>query len=448
VAGQTVPNLVVARVGLGGKVALFNGSSGSTDLVADVAGYVVSGSASAAGSVVSVGPARVLDSRAGVGVARARVAAHGTVHLKVTGVGGVPASGVAAVVLNVTVVHPARAGYVTVYADGSFRPTASNLNFVAGQTVPNLVVARVGLGGKVALFNGSSGSTDLVADVAGYVLSGASGAGPDSAYPCGYSGSGGYAHVVWIFMENKSYGAVIGSNAAPYENALAQNCGLAGNYQGIAHPSLPNYLAATAGSTFGVTDDLNPAKHPIPGSSLFSQLTSAGLSWRAYEESMPSPCRQGNSGLYAVRHNPAAYFTDIRTTTCPSQDLPLEGHFAQDVASGNLPSFSFVTPNLCNDMHNCSVATGDAWLSNWVGDVLDGPNYRSGNTLVVITWDEGDAASNRIPTIVIAPRVPNGTVSQGAFTHFSLLRTTEELLGLPLLRSAGSATSMASAFHL
>ena len=172
VAGQTVPNLVVVPVGANGKVALYNGSGGSTDVLADVAGYYLSGTPAEPGAFVSVGPVRVLDTRKGTGVPVARVAAKATLHLPVLGQGGVPASGVAAVVLNVTVAAPSGAGFLTVFPDGATRPTASNLNFVAGQTVPNLVVVPVGANGKVALYNGSGGSTDVLADVAGYYLSG------------------------------------------------------------------------------------------------------------------------------------------------------------------------------------------------------------------------------------------------------------------------------------
>ena len=171
-AGQTVPNLVVTPVGAGGKVALHNGSTGSTHLLADVEGYYLSGTPSEPGAFQSLAPARVLDTRTGVGAPAAKVAARDTVHLQVTGAGGVPASGVSAVVLNVTVTAPATGGYVTVFADGTAPPATSNLNFRAGQTVPNLVVAPVGATGKVALENGSDGAVDLVADVAGYILSG------------------------------------------------------------------------------------------------------------------------------------------------------------------------------------------------------------------------------------------------------------------------------------
>jgi hypothetical protein len=172
VPGQLVPNLVVVPVSADGAVNLYNGSTGATQLVADVAGYYVSGTPTAPGAFGALPPARVLDTRIGVGAPVGAVASNGVLPLQVTGHDGVPASGVSAVVLNVTVAGSTGAGYITAYPDGTTRPTASNLNFVPGQLVPNLVVVPVGPGGVVDLYNGSPGATQLVADVAGYYLEG------------------------------------------------------------------------------------------------------------------------------------------------------------------------------------------------------------------------------------------------------------------------------------
>jgi phosphatidylinositol-3-phosphatase len=248
-------------------------------------------------------------------------------------------------------------------------------------------------------------------------------------------------------MENKPYGSVIGNARAPYENVLAKQCGIAADYHGIRHPSLPNYLAATGGSTFGVRDDAGPSAHPISADSIFGQLDRAGLTWRSYEESMPRNCDASAASPYAVKHNPAAYFTAIRAS-CAVNDIPLTGNLDRDIVAGKLPSFSFVTPNLCNDTHDCSVRTGDSWLATWIPKILAGPNYRAGDTLVVLTWDEGVGSGNQIPTIVIAPSVRPGTVAEPRLDHYALLRTTEDLLGLARLGAAASAPSLAAAFGL
>jgi len=255
--------------------------------------------------------------------------------------------------------------------------------------------------------------------------------------------------VIWIWMENHSYSEIIGSSSAPYINSLASGCGLATNYTAVTHPSLPNYIAATSGSPQGITDDNPPSSHPLQAVSLFEQAApSAG----SYQESMPSNCDQTSSGTYAVKHNPEAYYTRI-SAACATDNVPMGttsgGAFLSALNAGTLPAFSFVTPNLCNDMHDCSVATGDAWLQSWVPKITASPSYQAGNTVLFITWDEDDSSSgNRVATIVVSPYTSAGTTSSTAFTHYSLLRTTEELLGLrQFLGAAATAPSMRAAFH-
>jgi hypothetical protein len=165
VAGQTVPNLVVVKVGDDGRVNLYN-ASGSTHVVADVVGWYSDGSTAGA-RYQALSPARILDTRTGTGAPAAKVGPNQAVALQVTGKGGVPPSGVSAVVMNVTVTQPSASSYLTAWRAGASRPTASNLNYVAGQTVPNLVVVKVGTGGQVNLYN-AFGSTHVVADVVGW----------------------------------------------------------------------------------------------------------------------------------------------------------------------------------------------------------------------------------------------------------------------------------------
>ncbi|HYX85992.1 MAG TPA: alkaline phosphatase family protein [Gaiellales bacterium] len=260
--------------------------------------------------------------------------------------------------------------------------------------------------------------------------------------PCGTaSQASGYQHVVWIVMENKRYDHIIGSPDAPYINSLAKQCGLATNFYAEAHPSLPNYIAMTSGSTQGITDDKTPAAHPLAVPSIFSQLGSQG--WRALEEGMTANCWLSDSGSYVVHHNPAAYYTTIRSD-CQNQDIPLASK--PDVSA----AFTFITPDNCHNMHSCPVSTGDAWLAAFLPSILTSRTYAAGDTAVFLTWDEAEkrAPTNHIPTIVIAPSVPAGTQSATAFTHYSMLRTAEELLGLPMLGNAATASSMRTDFHL
>jgi phospholipase C len=254
-----------------------------------------------------------------------------------------------------------------------------------------------------------------------------------------------WKHVVWIWMENRSYEQIVGNSSAPYINDLARGCGLATNYRAITHPSLPNYVAATSGSVWGITDDDPPSAHPLSTAGIFGQITAAGMTWRSYEQSMPTNCDRSSSGEYAVKHNPAAYYTLLRPQ-CVKWDVPLS-----ELSLDRLPSFAFVTPNLCNDMHACSAAIGDAWLRKWVGRILSSPDYGSGTTVVFITFDEGVGDSNRVATIVVSPTTPRGIRVSTPFDHYSLLKTTEQLLGIKKrLGHAGdpSTNSMRLGFHL
>jgi fibronectin type 3 domain-containing protein len=268
-------------------------------------------------------------------------------------------------------------------------------------------------------------------------------AAPPPQGPCGTASAppANWQHVVWIVMENHAYNQVVNSSSAPYENSLAAQCGLATNSFAITHPSLPNYIAMTSGSPQGVTDDNPPSSHPLNVPSIFSQLGSGG--WRSLQESMPSNCLLGNSGQYAVKHNPAAYYTNIRTD-CQNFDVPLGA--TPDISA----PYTFVTPNLCNDTHDCSVGTGDTWLQTFIPKLTSTAEYKSGTTAIFLTWDEDDMTTvNQIATFVISPSTVPGTKSATKFTHYSLLRTTEEMFGITnFLGGAASATSMRSAFNL
>ena len=267
---------------------------------------------------------------------------------------------------------------------------------------------------------------------------GASVASIQASSPCGLPGATSYQHVVWILLENQGY-SVIGSSSAPYLNSLASACGLATNDYAVSHPSLPNYVALTSGSTQGITDDGEPSVHPLSVPSIFSEL---GSNWSSLAESMPSRCDRVTSGEYAARHNPAVYYRSI-TSSCQRNDVPLKLPF-------NLSKeFTFITPNVCNDMHSCSVATGDEWLRRYVPKIIASPQYQARSLVLFITFDENDLqSSNQVPTVVIAPSVPRGHRVGQRFTHYSLLRTTETLLHLPLLGNARSASSMLQPFHL
>jgi hypothetical protein len=259
-----------------------------------------------------------------------------------------------------------------------------------------------------------------------------------------------WAHVVWILMENKTYDQIIGSDNAPYLNELAGECGVATDFHAETSPSLPNYIALTSGSTQGITDDEPPSHHPLSSASIFSQL---GKGWSAFAESMPRNCVLSDVGdLYAVRHNPVTYYTNIRKA-CAVQAKPLKARV--DLSA----RFVYIVPNQCNDMHSCpstgddadaQTRTGDTWLSSFVPKLLNTPQYKAGSTAIFITWDEGEHSNGElIPTLVLSPSTPAGTQATTRFTHYSMLRTTEEMLGIRRhLGQAATAASMRSAFGL
>lgn len=276
---------------------------------------------------------------------------------------------------------------------------------------------------------------------AAFVTAGA-GSGAATKGPCGaYArrpAPAHLAHVVWIWFENHGYSDIAGSTDAPYLNAIAGSCGLATNYQSVAHPSLPNYIAATSGSTQGIEDDGLPPSHTLTVPSIFSQVDS-----RSFEQAMPENCDLSDTDIYAVRHNPEVYYLPLRQA-CRANNVPL-GRFN----ARRLPQFSFVTPDMCSDMHSCSVADGDSWLRGFLPRIIASPDYRAGRTVVFITFDESEQSDdNKVFTAVLSEWTPAGKRVATSLSHYSLLRTTEELLGVNLLGSAQTAASMRRPFHL
>jgi acid phosphatase len=259
-----------------------------------------------------------------------------------------------------------------------------------------------------------------------------------------------FSHIFVIVMENREYGSIIGSGAAPYMNSLANSYGLATNYYGASHPSLPNYLALTAGSTFGITSDCTTCY--VNATNIADQIEGSGRSWKAYMEDMPSPCFTGAwSGNYAMKHNPFMYYNDIRNNAarCAAHVVPFT-QFWGDMSSGNVPNFVWITPNMCNDMHDCGVSTGDAWLRSVVPTITASAAFRNGGALF-ITFDEGstsagccgDTWGGHIATLVISPRSITGYRSAVAENHYGLLRTIEDGFRLGHLNAASWSSNVA-----
>ncbi|MCZ7570461.1 MAG: alkaline phosphatase family protein [Ardenticatenaceae bacterium] len=258
-----------------------------------------------------------------------------------------------------------------------------------------------------------------------------------------------FKHIFVIVMENKAYENIIGNRRLPYLNSLAQQYGLATNYYAIRHPSLPNYLALTGGDTFGITSDCINCTVAQPN--LVDQLEAAGRSWKAYMESMPGPCFVGDSGrLYRQKHNPFIYYDNIRENPARCNQIVPFTQFEADLRANTLPNFIWITPNMCNDIHDCSPPSGDTWLKTWIPKILGSPAWQDGGVLF-ITFDEGSsnnrrgccryATGDRIATLVISPLGKPAYQSPVAYDHYSLLRTIETAWGLPLLGRANDPST-------
>jgi acid phosphatase len=257
-----------------------------------------------------------------------------------------------------------------------------------------------------------------------------------------------------IVFENHDQGQVL-NTSVPYFTELANTYGQAKAYLGTAHPSLPNYIEMVSGSTQGIADDNPPSAHPLAGTdNLADQLDGAHIPWRAYMETMGQPCGMSDSGQYAVRHNPFVYFTDMSgdAARCAEHNVDFDANFANDLAA-NTYRFMWITPNVCNDMHDCSPQTADAWLHQVVPQIMASPGYQNGGAIFIL-FDEGPVSLNYIlgtpqnlAAIVISPKlVSPGYQSNVAYDHKSYLATVEDILGLPRLPNTAAATPMSDFF--
>jgi hypothetical protein len=256
-----------------------------------------------------------------------------------------------------------------------------------------------------------------------------------------------YDHIFEILMENHSYNEVIG---APYIAKLASQGAVGGRYFATDHPSLPNYAELTSGQSFpNASTDCSPS--PSCSSSarnLADTISASGRTWKSYAESMGTACNPGNSTLYAPRHVPFLYYTDIPAATCQANVVDYS-NLATDLRStATTPSYAFITPNVIDDMHSGTIAQGDTWLSTNVPAILASPAFVSQHSLLVVTWDEDDGTqSNQVALIAVGYGIASGVVSTTTYNHYSLLRTIETSWSLPALTSNDSgAAAMTNLF--
>jgi acid phosphatase len=259
-----------------------------------------------------------------------------------------------------------------------------------------------------------------------------------------------FSHVFTIVLENKSASSVLGSPDAPYLNGLAGRYGVADAYQGVGHPSQPNYLALFSGSTQGIADD---QPHDVTAPTIADQLEATGRSWRVYAEDVPGGCYRGatastggvdGSGTYTRKHEPAISFTAISASPSRCANVRPLRDFDPTASA-----YALLVPNLCNDGHDCPLSTADAWLKSYVPRILASPAWQDGGVLF-ITFDEADGPerdANLVSTLVIAPDVTPGTRSSVPHSHYSLLRTIQAGFGLDCLAETCKANTLGEFFH-
>jgi Phosphoesterase family len=244
-----------------------------------------------------------------------------------------------------------------------------------------------------------------------------------------------FDHIVVVILENKHRTSVMGSGQAPYLDKLAAKGASMTHSYGVTHPSQPNYLALFSGSTQGVTSNACP-QHFRKANNLGHQLRKSGLTFVGYAESLPKTGFRGcSSGRYERKHNPWVNFGTLpASTNRPFSDFPRDYR--------KLPTVSFVSPNMCNDMHDCSIRTGDRWMKKHFDRYARwAPRH---NSLLVVTFDENAGGTVKsIPTIIVGANVRPGVYAE-RLNHYNLLRTIEDAYGLPPLGRAASTRPLKS----
>jgi len=254
-----------------------------------------------------------------------------------------------------------------------------------------------------------------------------------------------FGHVAIVVLENTNYADMVGNSAMPYFNSLINQYGLATQYYANTHPSIGNYFMMTTGQILTNDDSQTPSSFPVSTDNVVRELLAAGKTWKAYAEDLPSVgYTGGNTGRYAVRHNPLAYMTDVQNSSVQVQNLvPFAPQFASDLAAGNLPNYSFIVPNLCSDGHDCPITTtSDPWLQHNIDPLIKNPVFQKDGLLIIVCDESGGDNTNgggRIPAVLVSPAFSLVDYkSTTLYQHQSVLRLMLEGLGVNTLPGAAS----------
>jgi hypothetical protein len=254
-------------------------------------------------------------------------------------------------------------------------------------------------------------------------------------------------HVYLLILENKGPDQIDDADEAPYYASLLRANASTTDYHAVARPSQPNYLALFSGSTHGIDDD---KLHDLDTPTIADQLEKVGRRWHVYAENVPQACYTGDTasdgrdgaGTYARKHEPAINFDAIRHDPARCARISDFSSFRAGEAD-----FSLIIPNLCHDMHDCSVAEGDRFLRDWLPRLIDGADWTD-RDLLVITFDEGAGRDqqNEVLTLFAGSVAKPGFRSPNRYDHYSLLRTFEDVWGLACIANSCSAAAMSDMF--
>ena len=257
-------------------------------------------------------------------------------------------------------------------------------------------------------------------------------------------------HVVMVLEENHSYSSVIGSSSMPYLNSLATQYTTLTNYYANTHPSIGNYFMLTTGQIITNNDSYTGT---VSSDNIVRRIITAGKTWKSYAESIPSTGYTGGDVYpYCKHHNPFAYLSDVVNSSNERQRLVSFNQFKTDRANGQLPDFSFVIPNKCNDAHDCSLTTADNWLKTNIAPLLStAPFQTGGDGILIILFDEAAASDTshgggHVAVVVVGPKVKRGYKLGTFYQHQSALKTALKALGIGTFPGASSGASSITAF--
>lgn len=261
---------------------------------------------------------------------------------------------------------------------------------------------------------------------------------PSSTSP---SSTAPFGHVFILVEENANYSDVIGSSAMPYLNGLANQYGLATQYFANTHPSIGNYLMLTTGQILTNDDTKTPLSFPVSADNVVRELIASGMTWKQYAENIPFVGYVGDdSGEFATRHAPLPYMADAQTTAQRQNIVPF-AQLVADLANNTLPNYSFISPNVCDDAHACSLTVADNWLQTNINPlIMSGPFQKDG--LLIIVFDESGTdntnGGGRVSAVIISPFAKGGYKSTTVYRHESVLRLMLEGLGVTRLPGAAA----------